>query len=332
MRPSEISIAMQACIAAKRPGMLWGAPGVGKSQVTAQLAKNLNMVLLDVRAILFDPVDLRGIPHIDKDENGINRTTWAIPDFLPNEERHGKTGILFIDEINAAPPSVQAAFYQLMLDRKLGDYELPEGWYIFAAGNREKDRAVVNKMPTALSNRLIHIDFDIHTDDWVEWAISSNLAPEIISFIKFKSDLLHDFDTSQRAFPTPRTWEFASDMLPHVNSSNELDLLAGTVGEGAAGEFIAFLRVWRDLPSVESIIANPTGIAVSKDPSILYAITGSLAHKSTEETFEPIIKYVERIDVEYQVLFMREIAMRDANLKSNKHFIRWASANTDVML
>jgi len=327
MKPSEISTAMQACIAARRPGMLWGAPGVGKSQVTAQLAKDMDMNIIDVRAILFDPVDLRGIPHIKDD-----RTTWAIPDFLPNVERHGEKGILFIDEINAAPQSVQAAFYQLMLDRRLGDYIMPDGWYIFAAGNREKDRAVVNKMPTALSNRLIHIDFDVNLEDWVKWAIGASIAPEIIAFINFRKELLHKFDPAQRAFPTPRTWEFASDLLPHTNPLNELDLLTGTVGEGPAGEFIAFLRVWRDLPSVQSVVMNPMTTAVSQNPSIIYAITGALAHDSDESTFEPILKYISRLPTEYQVLFMRDVGQRNKELQNNAAFINWASQNANVLL
>lgn len=327
MKPSEISVAAKACIKARRPAMLWGAPGVGKSQVVDQLAKDMGINIIDVRAILFDPVDLRGIPHIS--ESG--RTSWAIPDFLPNVEKHGKAGILFIDEINAAPPSVQAAFYQLILDRRLGDYELPEDWYIFAAGNRESDRAVVNKMPTALANRFIHIDFDVNHEDWINWAIANSIAPEVIAFLNFKPGLLHSFDSSKRAFPTPRTWEFVSDLLPHTTPSNEMHLLSGTVGEGPAGEFVSFLRIWRDLPSLASVIANPQSTAVSENPSIMYAITGSLAHHVSADTFAPVLTYMKRLPVEYQVLFMREMLQRDPELQNNAAFITWASENASVL-
>ncbi|MCW8986057.1 MAG: MoxR family ATPase, partial [Gammaproteobacteria bacterium] len=147
------------------PVMLWGAPGVGKSQIISQIAKRHNAPLIDIRLSQMEPSDLRGIPFRDGD-----RVEWAIPSMLPNAETHGPEGILFLDEITSAPPSVSAAAYQLILDRKLGDYEVPKGWAIFAAGNRQGDRGVTYTMPAPLANRFSHFDFEVNVDDWVAWA------------------------------------------------------------------------------------------------------------------------------------------------------------------
>lgn len=333
MKPSDIVTALGVCMQVKRPAMLWGAPGVGKSQLMAQFAAANDMALIDVRAILFDPVDLRGIPFLQETEGGIGkRTGWAIPDFLPYADKHGERGILFIDELTAAPPSVQAAFYQLMLDRRLGDYMMPDGWYIFAAGNRETDRAVAYKMPSALANRLVHIDFDVNSEDWTAWAIQAGIAPEIIAFLRFKTALLHSFDPKERAFPTPRSWEFVSQMLPKLTRNLEIPLISGTVGQGAASEFIAFLNVWRDLPNPDTIILNPDSVAVSEKPEVQYAICGSLAHRVDEKNFENINKYMMRLPVEFQTMFMRDAFHRDKALASTATAIKWLSANSEVLL
>ena len=225
---------------------------MARATSTAQFAARLNLALTDVRAILLDPVDLRGLPHL----NGDGRAHWAPPAFLP---RDGE-GILFLDELTAAPPLTQAACYQLVLDRKLGEYRLPEGWRIVAAGNRENDRGVVYRMPSALANRFVHIDIEVSLDDWTRWAAQHGIATEIIAFLRFRTALLHDFDPKRddKAFPTPRSWSFVSRLLqsPALDAHIEYALIAGAVGLGAATEFMGFLKVARHIPSPDNIFAQ----------------------------------------------------------------------------
>ena len=183
------------------PVMLWGPPGVGKSQMVAQVAQHHDVNLIDIRLSQMEPSDLRGIPF--RNELAVE---WAVPSMLPNAVRHGQQGILFLDEITSAPPSVSAAAYQLILDRKLGEYEVPDGWAIIAAGNRQGDRGVTYSMPAPLANRFSHYEVDINLDDWVAWAYANSIDERIIAFLRFRQDLLFDFDPAHNpiAFPSPR--------------------------------------------------------------------------------------------------------------------------------
>ena len=188
------------------PVMLWGPPGVGKSQIIAQIADKHRVPLIDIRLSQMEPTDLRGIPFRLND-----RVEWAIPSMLPDAQRHGPTGILFLDEITSAAPTVSTAAYQLILDRRLGDYFIPDGWAIFAAGNRQGDRGVTYSMPAPLANRFTHYEVEAHLDDWVAWAHGRGIDERIIGFLRFRPDLLFNFDPSHNpiAFPSPRSWEFA---------------------------------------------------------------------------------------------------------------------------
>ena len=252
MTPTAVAQALrQLVVEEQQPVFIWGSPGTGKSSVVNQLAAELGIALRDIRALLLDPVDLRGLPFVGKD----GRSQWATPEFLPQD---GK-GILFLDELNAAPAMVQASCYQLVLDRKVGEYTLPEGWAIVAAGNRDSDRAATTRMPTPLRNRFVHLDFEVDVQEWSEWAIKANVRPEVIAFIRFRPELLSAFDRDANAFPSPRSWEFVSRIINSgPDPSAEHELIAGAVGTGAATEFSAFLRMFRELPNIDSILLNPT--------------------------------------------------------------------------
>jgi len=326
MKPSVVKDALKQCIAANRPTHIWGPPGVGKSQVVAQVATELKLDLIDVRAVLLDPVDLRGLPKINND----GMAHWCPPAFLPRE---GK-GILFLDELNAAPPLVQAACYQLILDRKLGEYELPEGWVILAAGNRETDRAVTSRMSSALANRFVHIYFDVDVSDWIDWALDKGLTTELISFIRFRPGLLHSFDPkkNEKAFPTPRSWEFVSDVLQAGNSNIELELSSGIVGEGAATELMAFLKIYRNLPDPDVILLDPKAAKVPEDPATLYAICGSLSNKASDQNFGRVITYANRLPDEFSVLLVRDAVKRDNQLSLTRAFVEWTSVHNDILI
>lgn len=324
MKPSLIGSALEKLITARQPAFLWGAPGIGKSAITHQVARSMNLELRDVRACLLDPVDLRGLPHV----NGDGRAHWATPDFLPRDG----AGVLFLDELNAAPPLVQAACYQLVLDRRLGEYVLPDEWTVLAAGNRESDRAVTHRMPTPLRNRFVHLEVEVDLDDWCRWALKAGLRPEVIAFLRFRPNLLHDFNKDSNAFPSPRSWEFVSRLLATSPGPDiEHALYAGAVGEGAAIEFSGFLRIYRELPSIDGILLNAAAAPVPTSPAALYAVATGLAKRATDSNLQRVVDYANRMPKEYAVLTVRDAVTRDNSLTTTQPFIAWSVANQDVI-
>lgn len=279
MRPAQLKIVLeQEFLSAKRgnhtPVMLWGPPGVGKSQMVAQVARRHQVPIIDIRMSQMEPSDLRGIPFRQGDH-----VEWAIPAMLPNVDRHGQAGILFLDEINAAPPSVSAAAYQLILDRRLGEYQVPNGWAIFAAGNRQGDRGVVYTMPAPLANRFSHFEVDVYLDDWVAWAYQHQIDDKIIGFLRFRPELLFDFDPAHNpvAFPSPRSWEFAHHALHKFGDYPDLLLGAfqACVGPAAGIELQAYINNLENMPDLEAILAGEPVMPPS-EIDLKYAIAAAL--------------------------------------------------------
>jgi hypothetical protein len=233
----------------------------------AQIAKDRGIGYIDLRLSLLDPTDLRGIPffNAEKDE-----AVWAPPSFLPDGSV--SEGILFLDELNTAAPMVQASAYQLILDRKIGEYHLPEGWSIVAAGNRESDRGVVFRMAAPLANRFVHLEMEASVDDWRTWAISKHIDPSIIGFISHRPDALFTFgnDNDHRSFATPRTWEYVDEI---IKSDPEPDLIlplvSGAIGEELAASYLGFRTVAGDLPDLDAIFEGAAE-TVPDDPSALH--------------------------------------------------------------
>ncbi len=330
MNPSQVIASLHMLIDIQQPVFLWGSPGIGKSQLVAQVAREKEYKLIDIRAVLLDPVDLRGLPHVTEDK----RAAWCAPAFLPKEDDTDK-GIIFLDELNAAPPLVQAACYQLVLDRKIGEYALPEGWSVVAAGNGDKDRAVTHRMPTALANRMVHIDMQTSVEDWILWAQKSGIRKEILAFLRFRPKLLHDFDPqrTEKAFASPRSWAFVSQILTsNVQPSLEYELFQGTIGMSAATEFTGFLQVWRDLPTVEEIVAAPDSSPVPTEPATLYALCEALGEKASCTNINEVVRYVYRLPVEFGVLLMRTAVCRDESLVQTEAFMAWAQKNAHVLM
>jgi hypothetical protein len=327
MKPSSIRTTLKHLITKKRPPFIWGAPGVGKSDVVRQVADDMKFELRDVRLSLLDPIDLKGFPTIDATKKLMK---WLPADFLPTK---GK-GILFLDEMNSAPQSVQAAAYQLVLNRKIGDYELPTSWAVVAAGNRASDRSVVHAMPAALANRFVHLDFDVNVEDWSHWAMNNEIHLDIRAFIRFRPNLLHSFDanTNPRAFPTPRSWVFVDDIYKNnLPADDEFELIKGTVGEGAAAEFSGFVRQIKDLPTIDQVLLDPDGTKLPSNPSAQYAMVTALDSKATTGNLARIMKYIERMPVEFQTVFVRSAIRRDSKLTGTKSYVDWGLKNSSVL-
>ena len=335
MKPSKLYEALRALISERVPLHIWGPCGTGKSQIVGQVASDLEYEFLDVRAVQLDPVDLRGLPRISSDQ-----TEWVPPKFLPSS---GK-GILFLDELTSAPQMTQAGCYQLVLDRRLGEYQLPDEWVVIAAGNPASERGVHFAMPRPLRNRFVHLDLEADLDDWCKWAIRTHVRPEIIAFLRFKPELLHDSDVTSdaNAWPTPRSWEMASRVLAGVakrtgarllsgTSEFEAQLLDGTVGQAAASELVAFLRLFRELPSIDEILLNPTLANVPQEPSAQIAIATALGRVLSDSSVGRGITYLERMPTEMRVMAMRDAAARDTAITHTPEFVRFGVEYREVI-
>jgi hypothetical protein len=325
MKPSDIALALEVAIAADQPIVVWGQPGVGKSQVAQQTAAALGYKLRDIRASLLDPVDLRGIPHVINE-----RTHWAAPSFLPSNG-DAKTLIL-LDELNRAPVMTQNGLFQLILDRALGEYTVPAETRFIACCNRVEDGGGVQRMPAALSNRFVHIELEPDLEDWSRWAARSGIEPAVIAFLRFRPDLLCQFDRAAKAFPMPRSWEFVSKVTAQKPGNGiEHALYCGAVGEGAAVEYSAFLRMWRELPSIDAILLSPATAPVPSGPATLFAVSAAIARRMTAQNMGRAIKYLNRLPAEYAVYGVQDAIRRDDNLKHSPEFTTWAIDNSAVI-
>jgi hypothetical protein len=310
MKPTQMTEALQALIPTKRPIYIWGPPGVGKSSLVHQACANLDLDVIDLRAVLLDPVDLRGLPSV---HDGV--AVWNPPDFLPllNGRRYaGRKGVIFADELAQAAPLVQSSFLQGVLDHKIGEALLDPNWTWIAASNRQEDRAGTHRVITPLLNRFLHLDLEVSNDDWNAWAVGAGIAPEVRAFMNFKPGLLFAFEpnVNARAFPTPRSWSFVSDVLPATPPELHHPVFAGCVGEGPAAEFVAFLQVYQSLPDVDQVLANPTTAQVPKEPSVLYALSGAIVEKcrtADNAKLGRAAKYTARMSDEFSVLTVRDI-------------------------
>jgi hypothetical protein len=302
MRPSEVSKALAALLPTGRPAYLWGPPGVGKSSLVRAAARDLQLDVADLRAVLLDPVDLRGLPWLDR---GVAR--WCPPDFLPA----GGAGVLLLDELGQAPPAVQAACLQLTLDRRVGEYRLPDGWSVVAAGNRPEDRAGGHRLIAPLLNRFVHLDLEACPDDWQDWAARAGVAAEVRAFLRYRPALLFQFDplVPARAFPTPRSWEFVGQIAARAPAELLLPLVAGCVGEGPAAEFAGFLRLYRALPDLDEVLRRPAAAVVPGEPAVLYALAGALAERcrsAPPPVLANVVAYAARLPDEFAVLALRD--------------------------
>jgi hypothetical protein len=320
--------------------MLWGPPGVGKSQMVAQVAARHGVTMIDIRLSQMEPSDLRGIPFRSGDV-----VEWAVPGILPNTRRHGEYGILFLDEITSAAPTVSAAAYQLILDRRLGEYRMPDGWAIFAAGNRQGDRGVTYSMPAPLANRFSHYTVEAHLDDWVAWAYANNIDERLIAFLRFKPDQLFSFDAAKNpvAFPSPRSWEFAHRALAKFGDRSNLLLpaLQACVGEYAGLELKAFVDHLDNLPDIDAILRGED-VLVPKDIDLQYAVAAALVGRAirargngdANEALGRILDYARRFPQrEMGVMLVSDMHRAiGPGLFEVPQFAPWAKSIADVML
>lgn len=330
MKISDAADLVSLCVTNKQPVFVWGPPGIGKSAVIHQLAKKAKMSIIDIRAVLLDPVDVRGLPSI----NGDNRAHWCPPAFLPHDE--DSAGVLFLDELPQAPPLTQSALLQLVLDRKIGEYQLPEGWTVVAAGNRQQDRTGSSRIIKSLDNRFAHVEVEVNADDWLEWARDAGIDATVRSFINFKRTALHQFnpDEESHAFPTPRSWEFASNLIKaSVSEKGQAAAVAACVGAGHASEYFTHRKLHDKMPTVKEIMASPKKCPVPDQASIMCCVAESvidIIKGDPQKVLDHVWQYVARWKSEHAFMVYAFVAKNHPRIAVDcPNFCTWSEKNIE---
>lgn len=321
--------------AGKVPNLM-ASPGVGKSDIIRTVAKKYQLKIIDFRLAQSDPTDLNGFPTLNEDRT---RCHYAAPMNIPLEGDKIPTGycgwLLFFDEMTSAPPAVQAASYKIVLDRLVGDTPIHKNVAIACAGNLITDRAIVNRLSTAMQSRLIHFNIVVDSAAWLKWAVEKDIDYRVIAFIRFRPELLHKFDPKHNdvTFPCPRTWEFVSDLISKydVLQDSKLPIIAGTIGEGTAFEFKAFSDIFESLPTKEQMVNNPQTTEVPEEPSTLYAITALIGKVVEEKTLSKFIEYVSRMPIEFQVITVQAMLKKDSAFLENEAIKSWIKINANEL-
>lgn len=329
---TELYAHLDTLIYADIPVFIHGSPGIGKSYIVAEVAKKHALELVDVRLSQMDPVDLRGVPAI-RDE----QTVWMPPIFFPRDQ--DSNGILFLDELNSAPPSVQAAIYQLVLNRKMGEYELPQGWRIICAGNRISDRGVVFRLPTPLANRMVHLSVEARFEDFKLFAIREGLHLFVIGFLGFRPDLLTSEpvseDDSNPAFATPRSYHMLSNVLKTSSDTSRIaPIIYGLIGYGAGIEFLSYVKVYEKLPDVGAIYRGEYPSIDKSEPALLYALVSAVVElfSAGDEASKHLFGFAQILPTEFGVMLIKDAIVKDASIAECAEFDAWIGRYGDYIL
>ena len=312
------------------PVMLWGMPGIGKSDIVHQLGARKGRKVIEFHAALREPVDLRGIPVPD---SKTGTTKWFVPDELPQVERDGEFGYLFCDEMNQASAQMQAVLAGLILYGRVGDYQLPPGWRVIAAGNRVSDRAAAVRMPTHIRNRFAHIYVVPSVEPWAIWANANGVPPELVAFVRLRRELIHQMPRGdENAFPTPRSLTKAGKHV-HADKAIRMRLFAAHIGDGPAAELDGFIELYHSFGTLDAIVADPDNAKLPDGPSEKYAVCTGLGRIATRKTLASVIKYAKRLTPrDYEILVVHDATLRDASLKNTNAYGAWAVENSDVIV
>lgn len=316
------------------PLYLHSAPGIGKSALMRQLSAHVRKQqpnqpgtgFIDIRVGTMLPEDLTGIPVPNLEKKVAE---WLRATFWPNAERDGETGIIAFDELSDASRALQSCIYRVVLERQIGEYKLPPGWWPVAAGNRREDRAAAQSLSTALANRFAHCHIRADAEVWARWAAANNIDPMLIGFLKFRQELIHSMAGADLlAFPSPRSWERCSKIFSYPDAGLRFKLIAGNVGEGAALEVESFFKAL-ELPDFDDIVNRPLKAMLPTDPGSRYALSSLIARKLDAKNFPNVLKYIDRdgYGADFATVTVLEATKREPALCDTKSFNEWAKSN-----
>jgi hypothetical protein len=329
--PSQLTSVLRDCHAAKLNPFIQGQPGVGKSAVVAEYAKSINAEFIDARLAYFAPQDVQGFPYLDANDEGGKTMRFSIPAFWPKTA----TPVIALEEFNCATRSVQNVALQLLNDRRVGEHVLPDDAFVCLLGNRAEDRVNIEKLSSAVVNRIVNIRVKLDLDSWVKWAQRNGVDPLVTAFLRFRPDLLTTFDGKKwdgvSNFASPRTWEKASHV---IGNSSDLHvrhaLLDGVLGSGAASEFLGFLAVYEKLPDLDGVLLNPEKAKVPTDPSTIYATCAGLAKRVQKKTMPALLTYLDRLPKEFSVFGLKTAVTHNTELMNTSAFTSWVSQNREI--
>lgn len=308
--------------------MIAGDPGIGKSDIVRAIADKFNWELIDVRLSTYDPTDLNGFPMLKGDI-----ATYVPMDTFPLEDTELPDGkkafLIFLDEFNSASMAVQATSYKLVLDRQVGKHNLHKNTFIVCAGNLETNGAIVNRLSTAMQSRLIHMELTVEPKLWLEWADANQIDHRITSYIESVPGNLHNFkaDHNDKTFACPRTWEFTSDLIKNKQGSlkSMMPLLAGTISEGIALEFITHTDLCASIPTFDAIKADPKNIDIDEDPALLVAVSHMVAANLKEPNIPKVMPYINRLPIEFSTVTLKSACRRTNALTTTDEVQDWIS-------
>jgi len=328
---SQLKQVLKDCHAAKLNPFIQGQPGVGKSAVVAEYAREIGAEFIDARLAYYAPQDVQGFPYLDTDESGHKTMRFSKPSFWPKTANP----VIGLEEFNCATRAVQNVALQLLNDRRVGEHVLPENSFVCLLGNRAEDRVNIEKLSSAVVNRIVNIKVRLDLDSWIRWAQKNGVDPLVIAFIRFRPDLLSTFNGAQwdgvSNFASPRTWEKAATVTAtctdrHVRHA----LLEGVLGSGASAEFLGFLGVYEKLPDLDAVLLNPEKADVPTDPSVIYATCAGLAKKVKPKTMANFLTYVDRFPKEFSVFALKTAVNLNTSLCATPAFTTWVTENQEV--
>lgn len=331
MKPSQLTALLAKTIPGRKPVLIKGAPGIGKTDVVTQACQVAGADLIVSHPVVSDPIDFKGMPFVSDGR----------ADFLPFGDLRRlieatTSTVFFLDDLGQAPPTVQAAAMQLILARRINGHHVADVVTFIAATNRKQDKAGVSGILEPVKSRFATIiELTPDLEDWVSWALKAGLPTELIAFIRFRPALLHNFTPTADITntPCPRTVANVGGLMTlGLTPDLEFEAYSGAAGEGFAAELMGFLRIFRNLPNPDAVLLNPETADVPTDPATLYALAGALARKASENTMDRLTRYALRLPAEFQVLLIRDAVRHDGQVVNTRAFIDWASKNQDVLI
>ena len=336
--PKTLRPLLEATIKAKLVPFIFGSPGIGKSAIVQSIADEYNLKLIDNRIASMDATDFTGFPNIDTDKGIASYYPFDVFPTVNTPIPQGYTGwLIFLDEFNSGDDDVLKAAYKFIIDRKVNQTKLHERVVIVCAGNKSTDKAIVNDLGSALQSRFVNFLLDVDATQFIEHAEAAEFDHRVISYLRFRPEMVHKFDPNHDdlTFPCPRTWDMLSSILKtntvDVTSYDNLPLVNGCIGSGTGREFFNYLKVYRNLPDIQSIIKDPINTLIPVEPANLYALSGVLGESASMQNYVNLLKYAERMTPEFQLITLQAMCRKHPPIRATPETTQLSSKLAELI-